>query len=413
MEVLFTDTRKHEQFWAGLQQLTELAVSGRLTCEQLDQAMRAMYDDGDCIDQSIGFTWLCQEPDLFGQVAVRLGFKVSDFLLEHGDLCWVGSRILLYPCLLALIPEEEREGFVRQVYCRYGAFNESWIRVVLEAGGVPRATISELLLERLERVRDDCDSANCGNDVWDFLRFGHRGYRDEPTSWNILTDDQFRLALDICARKSPREFFENRGQIEQRLGSGSAGKAELTELGRAVIMKVKSLTPAQQRFVEEQDIDFRIAVARNLKTGAASVIPLLVQLVPDQGAQLFAELAPMFEGGGIASVYRSTWEIRHREGKPLAPWLEAELKARLTAAGYFLGTVTEGWFTPRGKSQAIRQHEVKDGAKGVTFIWDRYQTGYYPQVGDEVLIYARGAHWLTDYVARAAFLPARHGQPVG
>ncbi len=281
-EKVFVPTRKYSDFVAGQDLLTDLAMSGQLTAGLLDEAMKALYDDGDFIEQSIGFAWILSKPGLFMPTAARLGIDITAFLLKHASVCWVGSRILLSTALLNLIPQEEREQFVQTVYSQYGACKNSWLGVVT-AAGVPLSTVCELIFARLEAVSDNCELSCTSNAVQDFLRdhgptytgdmhwglfndkqfseemrwlaewrpecfiaqrvflegrLGKERYRAlaastqarrngrgsrlgagwEPTQWAALNDAQFLHAMAICARKSPSEFFAKRQQIGKRIG---------------------------------------------------------------------------------------------------------------------------------------------------------------------------------------------------
>jgi hypothetical protein len=402
----FTDTRSVDQFIAGQNALTELAMSGQLTPELLNEAMKAMYDDGADIDRSIGFTWICKNPDLFGRTAETLELKARDFLLEHISLSYVGYLILLHPKVLMLIAQDEREAFVQEIYCRYGAFNNSWTGSVLKVG-VSQSTVAALILEKLEAVPDNCDSSCNDNAVRSFLESGDSQHdKESPAPWQVLTDEQFELAIGICSRKSPRWYFDNREHIEKRLAKG--GKSIFTKLGRVSVLRVTELTHPQQKFVDEQEIDFRVTVARNLAAGPASLIPLLLELSPEKGAELFADRAALFEDREMAWLYRSTWASRHKDGKPRAPWLERELDRRLSESGHIIGTVQLGTYTPRG-GKPQPQWQVCHG--GTTYVMERRQRGpYRPEAGDQVIINPRSAQQLTPLVKAVYFLPAHSGE---
>ena len=468
MEAIFCDTNSHDEFLAGQGRLTALCTSGQLTRELLDQAMRAMYDDGDYIDQSIGFAWLVTHPDLFGQAAEGCGFKVSAFLLEHSKLCWVGCRTILYPDVLKLIPAEEREEFVRAIYRRQGAFNNTWIQAVTSVG-VPLPAVAEMILEALEAVADDCEKSNVTNAVWDFLgnhgstyagdihwsmltderfselmtkfaareparflaqrgciegRLGTARYEElaalakprsheaapsypwgwEPTQWTVLGDAQFGRAITICARKSPNHFFEKRRQIEERLG-----QAGFKTLALVAVLRLSRLTPAQQNFVEEQPRTFQLQVAYNLDTNALFLLGVILKLSGTDGEELYSAQSKVLDAEGIAHVYRTTWAMRHNHGKPIAPWLERDLERRLAKAGYIIATVQEGSFTPRGGRPQAQMQVVHNGH---TYVKERRQGGYYPRRGDPVIINTRGGQPLTPKVTAVLFLPARSGEEV-
>ena len=465
----FSDTHNHDKFLNEQTRLSELAESGELTSGLLDESMKAMYDDGDYIDRSIGFAWLASNSELFNTTATRLGFKVGDFLIEHGGLCWVGSRVLLHSEVVALIPESEREAFVKEIYRRHGAFNNGWIGVVTTAG-VPLSTVAELILTKLTAVADNCEDSNVVNAVWDFLanhgstypgdihwsmltdtrfsevmgkladrepasflaqqvciegRLGKERYEElarlveprrhepaphftmswEPTQWAALSDAQFVQAMSICARKSPVHFFGKRSQIEERIG-----KDAFNALALEAVLRMDKLSADQQKFVAEQPLPFQLQVARKLNASAEFLIALMLKLNSTDGADLYREKSTVFDTAHIATLYRSTWALRHQDGKSLAPWLERELERRLTEAGYIVRTVTEGTFTPRGSSSPQRQLQVVDN--GRTYVVERGQRDYYPKAGDVVIIHARSASSLTPRVFAATFLPAHNGEKV-
>lgn len=398
----FASTRNHDTFLAGQRRLSEMAGDGTLTRPLLDEAMAAMYDDGDYIDQSTGFAWILDQPELFAHTAGRCGFQVAEFLETHGPLCWVGSRVLLNGELLALVPADQRTAFVQRMYAAHGAFNNHWIETARGAG-VSDDVMAELILARLAAVGDNCESSGMVDAVKDFLDYGYQ--YGEPTSpWSVMTAQQFDRAMVTCSAKAPGRFFAKRELIQRRLG-----EARWVELAKTTLPGLKRLSQEQQAFVEEQPVSYQLQIAQGLECAPAFLLRLLVKLPAADGPQRYTELEGLLAGVSLADTYRSTWASRHSEGVALAPWLEAELQKKLAAAGYVFGTVISGKFTPRGGTPRTQLQVV---AGGVTYVLERCQRGYYPKAGDEVLVNSRTGHHLTPRVVAAIFLPARSGQEV-
>lgn len=398
----FTGTRSHEKFMEQRWRLTELADTETLTRAQLDEAMAAMYDDGDYIDRSIGMEWLLDNPERFNQTAQRCGFTVTEFFHMHGRLCWVGSRVLSSPAVLRLVPDSERTTFVQRMYRAHGSFNSYWIESVLSVG-VSRETVAALIQEGLEAVPDNCEASGMVDQVKEFLDCGWRA--GEPNSpWSVLTADEFDAAMTVCARKAPGRFFDKQEEIERRLRPGRWNSLALEALPR-----LKRLSPAQQRLLEQQPLEYQLEIATKLDAAPTFLVGLLVRLPEAQGKAQLEQLERLFDGMTVPDLYRKTWAIRHEGEKPKARWLEDELQRRLTAARIFIGTVQRGTFQPR-TGPARTQLEVKEG--NLTYVMERSQRGWYPKPGDQVLICRQRAHWLTPRVGVLNFIPARLGDDV-
>jgi uncharacterized protein YqgQ len=405
MTIRFRHTKDHDEFILGQKQLTTMYGQKLLTREQLSEATTAMYDDGDYIDRSIGFEWIKDHPAWFAETAARCDFKCSDFLREHGHIFWVGNRILLNPELLALVAEDEREEFVKEIYLKHGSFNSNyWTQVVMEAG-IPKSTVTDLILEKLASVPDDCETKNYETPLHALLRY-RRESNDEISQWTLLTDEQLDTAMQLAARKTPTEFFLHRTGIEARLG-----EARFAELADEVIAKLTRLTPAQQKYAEEQYFRNQLEIARQLTGNADFILRLIVKLDyatcillkidPATARNLFREKSELF-ADNIANLYRQTWTDRHKEGKPVAPWLESELERILYRKGYIVGTVEEYIHTPKG-GQPRRQLQVRHERK--IYTQERRQYDYTPKPGDQVLIATYRGYELTPKVTATEFYP--------
>lgn len=416
----FFGTRDHDSFMEQQEKLSELSDSGELTRAQLDQAMRSLYDDGDYIDRSIGFAWLCENPQRLQATADRLGFQVDDFLMEHGSVTWVGSRILLNSDLLRLVPADRREQFVHDVYIKYGAFNNYWIDACLEAG-INRSLFGYVIYERLLHCRDDAEENSTVSEATDFIEYGGSNTCANPP-WSVMDDDTFLPCISQAAPKAPRRFFEKRREIDGRIGADKFAK-----LARGIIDSRDQLTKPQQDFVSEQEPAYQVGVLRRLKGSPEMVIRVLVNMDEAEGTAVYTEMSSLLDSANAASLYRSTWEIRHpkpadpyakmlfrpRDAEPVseertvkAPWLEKLLERRLVDNGYHLGIVRQG--EHRGR----RQLEVYDEAKGHKYVLHRHQRGYYPSVGDQVIVTSHGAYQPHSRLSICGFLPATNMKEV-
>lgn len=410
MTTSFQSTRNHGSFLQQQVDLTELATQRQLTKALLDQAMQAMYDDGDYIDRSVGFAWILENTALFGQVMAQLNIPVASYLREHAGLCWVGSRILLCEPLLNLVPAGEREAFVRDIYAQHGGFNNEWIGTLIKVG-VQRTACAEMIVASLEAAPLDCEASSLVNAVTEFLNHGdHDNGPEYPSPWAVLDDTQFLRAATICSTKAPKRFFQHRQKLELRLGGKVTGAARFDDLGRQTLSKLVSLTNDQLSFLlADGDTDTLAAAARRLEQGARPLVVLLSRIDEKRGREILATKADLL-ADGLPEVYRSTWEQRHHQGVPRALWLEQELVRRLEADGIILGIVEEGTHTPRGAVRPQRQLKVvKDGH---SYVMDRNQRGYYPRVGDNVIVNTRSGQRLTPRVTAVAMLPARSAQEV-
>ena len=410
----FHGTRDHSSFLAQQERLSEMADRGDLTVELLDEAMRALYDDGDYIDRSIGFAWLCANPQRFQTTADRLGFRVDDYLMEHGSVTWVGSRILLNSDVIRLVPVDRREQFVQDVYLKYGAFNNSWIDSCIEAG-VNQSLFGGLIYERILFCRDDAEENSTVSAATEFIEYGGSD-TSANSPWSVLDDRNFLACVSQAAPKAPRRFFEKRREIEARIGTN-----KFAGLARTIIDSCNELTKPQQDFVSEQDSTYQLRVLRRLKGSPEMVIRVLCDMGEHEGSTLYHEMSEVLDSANAASLYRSTWAIRHpkpadpyadmlfrpRDAEPVrdmptvkAPWLEKLLEKRLADNGYYLGIVRQG--EHRGR----RQLEVYDEADSHKYVLHRHQRGFYPKVGDRVIVTRNGAYQPHSRLSICAFLPA-------
>lgn len=196
---------------AAVDRLTDLAESGQLTRQMLSEAMRD--EQPGLPGGSVGFTWIINQPELFGQAAARLGMAVDEFLLEHAAAGEVGCSMLVYAGeLLRYVPYEKVEGLVRDIYLKYGAFSSCWMDAVCDCG-VRNPTIVQMILEKLEsQGTDERQQAGITEVAKVFL--------DGDLAWTarIFDDEQLLRALRVCARRAPEKFLQQRSVVERRLG---------------------------------------------------------------------------------------------------------------------------------------------------------------------------------------------------
>lgn len=130
---------------------------------------------------SEGMDWIIRNPDTFaeivGDVDVFLATVVQMVDRTHPEDeesdarslgFWFLSRFIGHQQLLALLSPEWRERYVRELYPRFGAWNNSWVAAAVIVG-VPRSVIAHALLERLRRTEVRRGAAN---DVDGFLQYG-------------------------------------------------------------------------------------------------------------------------------------------------------------------------------------------------------------------------------------------------
>ncbi len=135
------------------------------------------------IPVSMGMRWIAENPepflqivgdaDIFLESVVRLYDRAEGNPQEKNEGVrlsshWFFRSFLISPELLRLLSPEGRTRCVRDLYPRFGATNNEWVRAAAMAG-VSRATMAEALLERLRGTRIEPGMAN---DVHDFLRYG-------------------------------------------------------------------------------------------------------------------------------------------------------------------------------------------------------------------------------------------------
>jgi hypothetical protein len=396
----FRSTRDHDKFLRDGKNLTDLAGAKLVTRALLDEAMAAIFDDGDYYDRSIGFEWLVHNPALFAQVAEQCGFAVREFLLAHENKALNGNRILLYSEILKLIPAAEREQFARDMYARHGCLNNGWIRHLREVGVGP-ATAAEMILGELERAEANHKGPDCNYAVKSFLEYGSSEHEGKNAPWAVLSKDQLKKAMAICSRLAGNLFFTKRAEIEKWLG-----KEHFAALGREVVLRGGMFTSAQHDFVAEQSLDFQLKVAESLVIAPGFIISLMLQLDEARARELYAKKAAAFNEVHLATLYRTTWERRNPGGKPVHAWLEAELERRLTDQGFIIAAVQEGSFQPKGHLTPKRQFFVD--IKGHRYVMSNRQTGYTPKPGEVVIFNTNNGHPLKPNKVTAVIMVPAH-----
>lgn len=439
-------------------QLDEAAANGTLTAELLGEAVDTIDDAGyETIPSSVGMDWIWRN-------SKALAENISDvpgFFRAHLDNSYITGAIHSEE-LLRLIPEEEREQFVREVLFRHTPANNGWVEAAINAG-VSREAVAEMVLEKLRR-------SQVISGVWtfiehDFLEYGagrverasslrdflqHRlapgeaeriagemqqtpgvervgtslaagmslldddpwqwRFAEEPTLWSVLDDEQFVEALRICIGKSPNLLFSGR-RVNETITLTQKLRMRLSpEQLEAVLMeaagKLESLDGVNLDELDRLSPTVQLEIARRTGGGSLDFVVRLALMLgfKNCGYELCEEFSEQFASGHSATNYRRLWgKLQKAEHKVMASHIEERLLKRLEADGYVLGQATEGKYFNRKLGRECSQMQVRDERE--TYVQDRYQHRYHPAEGDWVLFDKRG-HQLTPRVVSVIFIPA-------
>lgn len=386
-----------------IESLTAAAAKGALTVNEIDKVVRTYYDDRDYIDESIGTTWICQNPGLFqGSVPDALAFFRAHLETPHCT-----ELLLLRSEILRLVPESERLAFIREAYLKNGARNYGWIDAALEAG-VPREAVADLLLEKLRAATADRDQEyNYATAARDFIEYGNGdSYRNPP--WSMLDDARFLEAVRICAEKTPRTVFSRLEKIRRRLD-----EATITALRLEAAKRPGAIGELPYEELRRLPYETQFAMVEQLRPDDASVkaVRLIVNVLMEGTVAaiepLCARLDPILAKIDPVVCYRTTWKDRQEsQNRHVAAWFEEKFKGHVRLAGYRIGTVTTGTYADRRSRSPRRQMQVV--ADGRTYVQSRYQHRYFPGTGDTVIFYPGRGHQLTPLVTAVMFIPAHN-----
>jgi len=396
-------------------ELDEAAANGSLTPELLGEAVETEDSAGyETIPCSVGMSWLWHNAAVFAEnIDDALGFFQA-----HMDNPYIGG-VLSQAELLQLIPETDREDFVREVFERHGGRIEG----IIEAG-VPRAVVAELILAQLRRTPVDPYSTSADFVRHDFLSWGFRleynrdtetwHFReDEVTLWSILDDGQLVEAAHICIAKAPHMLFWGT-DVNRRITLADTfglrlGAEKVNELLLEAASNLPSMHDVSIQVIDRLAVKDQLTLARRLDGGSLDlVVHLALKLGYDGGGkELIEEFDAQFRSGHSAANYRRLWS-KLRSGcvdnQAMADTIEYRLRRQLDYDGYQLGQVVEGKYFDRREQRQKRQMRV-DG-ENVTYVQDRYQHRYFAKEGDWVLFKPSEGRRLTPKVISVIFIPA-------
>lgn len=218
-------------------------------------------------------------------------------------------------------------------------------------------------------------------------------------AWSVLTAGELVEALAICAEKAPNRTIGSRANMLRRLPVHAVDAIIAEAVGR--LTSVRDIPDAEmgRLSVEERKRLAERFVALEFsyesRPTAQFLLRLLTELPHEERRafytgtvdRLLAEMDP-------ASLY-ATW----RQLGLTEPSVEDRLRARLDAAGYWVGTIKCGP-SPRGGTQWT----VTYPNHRITYVEDRGNHRYFPGEGDLVMFRYQGRH-LTPTVVAVSFVP--------
>ncbi|MBU1132536.1 hypothetical protein KKC32_04830 [Patescibacteria group bacterium] len=434
-EVLMMREPKYVSFeerMALVKALDDSSDKGELTWGRLAEAIFTQHDNRDYIPESIGTTWIEDNPQAFKRA---VNSNVLGFLREYMDTPHFAEIILLKEDVLKLIPEAERAEFVRVAYLRHGARNFGWVKAA-DSAHVCRDAIQEIILESLRRVDPAQIEKNILTAAHEFLEYGdgmgsnayheieiqrnqrERGIPDSDLyyprfsaeyPWGILTDAQFEEALEICAEKMPGKVISMWEKLCLRLSRETVRAICNKGIGR-----LKSFCGKPLDF-QWLAIENRLALAESLQplSDQDSYQSSVMEFLLDCFFEIPAHDQPVFWYKVIERVLENANGVEiYRTFKKRIDWLSDDdwhlvmdswMNARLEASGYRIGTIEEGTFFDRKRRQNRLQFQVQHGRK--IYIQDRFSHRYFPRKGDRVFYRPATAQFLTPMVAAVHFIP--------
>lgn len=390
--------------------LTSAAYRRSLTETRLRQAMNTIEWD-EII--SVGAHWIMQNPKFFvsavgdPEAFLRQYIYAESFCLR---------RLLSEKSILELIPVARRATFLGIAYPTCGA---SDLKAMIDAAlglGVDRKVIASALIARIETLKPDALE-----ELQSFL----------GENVSVFDTSDFELVALLCAEKIPAEVIKMRRRIALRIGEVKAA-----EICTVAAECVSSLQRLELNDLEALSLKNHLTIALRLEPfeerqahwtePQAKTIEFLMQLMIELGEkahEFFPAIRRVFNSVSPVVLCRTVawcifeeahprWHVEHEPfeipieaSKWWGLWLNVE--DRLEEAGYIIGRVEEGSFTPRGETRPVRQHQVQYGDE--LFVADRHQHRYFPAKGDLVLVHATDAEFLTKRgtmrIYRANFTP--------
>ncbi len=368
---------------------------------------------------------------------------------------WFLDSFLLSVDLMKLLSPKWREQYVQKTYPHVGTINHLWISAAMLTG-VSRKIIATAILNRLDNVHV---VDNYNNEIGTFLRYGTGPVNSAPVyvalqslgvekteitqivcdmllkrdprtgieeienriaagvvpsksefgtshfpdfdPWWVLTNEEFVIALTICADKCPNETF---GVIEHpnivlRLNEEVRNDIVKIAIGNTTSLKGVDIAKLE-RVV---DLFGRKTLARHLvpvrdhllaKPTAQFLFGIITELHNDRREEFWVNvIVPVLKGvhsSVLYPVWRKLGRTDNRVEETLRGWLKQD--------GYILGTVVLERHPVHGMQQM-----VVDGNR--RYICDNTQHRYHPVEGDLVLINTRLGRVLTSCLKAVFFVP--------
>lgn len=408
--------------------LDEAYYLGTLTPERLRQAILSVDNDGyEGIPWSRGMRWIANNQACFLHVLRQAGTNAAEFFRDHfllGDeaMGFYANQVLACTTVINSLLPWRRGVFVRDVLIFGRAIDHRWLKSVLEAG-VSRSLLGEIIVEKLR-----CDDVHKGDSVVNFtvheflgrgsghvVRYGdNRPFFNGPalTYWNVLSDDQFWQAMQICARKVPAKFFAgaeyNSGlTLADRLRARLCDEQveELLAVAAANLTDWHGCTPSG--LLQLPDDVLKMHMRRIGTVQPELIIQMVLRLASkEEGLDVLNEfrdaLSVRVSAERLVDAYRQVAQLLISSSHHvLLPIIRQRLESAIRNHGWVVGVLSEG--THRGRTQVQLQHG------GVTYVVFRQSLEsshrcYYPAPGDLVAIDLKdhwGSRWLVTKKVKA------------
>lgn len=383
-----------------------------LSKDELSVAIAAISDGYECIPSSIGADWIWHHPNEFGEVVGdALAFYRAEMGKPHSR--YFMRTVLLSAELLCLIPEAEREAFVREAHILYGDISRDWVRISRKAG-IPDQALGDMVIALLHKtvVRQ-----GCANPVDDFLSYARSDHGYGDCVWKML-GARLAEALRICIEKSPTVFLGQSAGLPCFFQEDVAHSMLEDAVSRIAF-------PCHTGVLRNLSLGVCVALARRIKVVDHScnsgevLAQFFLNLFADigdgvffegddgeqhliTGEMLYNEMRVVLHSAGSTNLYR-VYAREKKVGNIDLPWLEAKFAKLLHSDGYLVGTIEEGEYMDRKTRSIRRQPQVRHNGK--IYVHDRMQHRYFPNVGDTVYFSHKHGRVLTPTVVCVMFYP--------